>query len=327
MELYKEIAEGIKTGDSRYLSRAITLAESTLESHRLTAGKILEECFEGSANSFRIGITGAPGVGKSSFIEAVGKAIINEGKKVAVLAIDPTSEKTKGSILGDKTRMEELANNPDAFVRPSPSSCYSGGVNRFTREAIVLCEAAGYEVILIETVGVGQSEINVHSMSDMLVNIMVQGTGDQLQGIKRGILEIANLVIFNKADGNNRSASESASQELKQVIPLFPETVPGWKTRVMTCSALEGSGIKEAWNFIKQYFEIIEKNKFRKTNRRNQLKYWFNETIYENLKKEFHNNKKVAGLLKATEKKILSGQLSVIKGAENLLSEFFQRRK
>ena len=318
-----ELINGILEGNRTILSRAITLVESTLPEHQKLARQVVEACLPHSGKSIRIGITGVPGVGKSTFIETFGKLITSKGHKIAVLAIDPSSERSKGSILGDKTRMEELACDPDAFIRPSPSSGTLGGVARHTRESIFLCEAAGFDVIFIETVGVGQSETAVHSMVDMFLLLMLAGAGDELQGIKRGIMEMADIIAINKADGNNVKKAESAAMEYRQAVQLFPPSSSGWSPRVMTCSAQTKSGIHDLWEITDEYFSLIRQNGFFEERRKNQATYWMYESINDRLKENFYNHPKIKKQLSAIENDVVSGKISSV-AAANILMELFQ---
>ena len=254
----KELIEGIKTGNKRLLAKAITLVESKKAEHRVVAEEILKEVIPFSGNSIRVGITGVPGAGKSTFIENFGKLAISLSKKVAVLAIDPSSTLNKGSILGDKTRMEELARNENAFIRPSPTSGFLGGIANSTFESILLCEAAGYDLILIETVGVGQSEVLVHEISDFFLFLKIIGGGDELQGIKRGIMEMVDLIFINKVEENNLQKAKQTKIELKRALHFLPEKEKGWKVPVLLGSALENKGLEEVYDSI---FEFIDQTK------------------------------------------------------------------
>jgi len=318
-----ELIKGILEGNRTILSRAITLVESTLPEHQKLARQVVEACLPHSGKSIRIGITGVPGVGKSTFIETFGKLITSKGHKIAVLAIDPSSERTKGSILGDKTRMEELASDPNAYIRPSPSSGTLGGVSRHTRESIYLCEAAGFDVIFVETVGVGQSETAVHSMVDMFLLLMLAGAGDELQGIKRGIMEMADIIAINKADGNNVKKAESAAMEYRQAVQLFPPSLSGWSPRVMTCSAQTKSGIQNLWENTDEYFSLIKQNGFFEERRKNQATYWMYESINDRLKENFYNHPGIKTKLGEIEKEVISGKISSV-AAANILMELFQ---
>jgi LAO/AO transport system kinase len=251
-----DLISGIITGNKTALSRAITIIESNNVDHQKNATEIVNKCLPHANKSIRIGITGVPGVGKSTFIEAFGLHLTSLGKKAAVLAVDPSSTISHGSILGDKTRMEQLVNNPNAFIRPTASGETLGGVARKTRETIVLCEAAGYDVVLIETVGVGQSETAVHSMVDFFLLLKISGAGDGLQGIKRGIMEMADAVVINKADGDNVTKANLAKTEFGRALHLFSEKKSGWIPRVATCSAIENTGIDAVWKIISDYFEL-----------------------------------------------------------------------
>src|SRR6056297_66269 len=258
----QDYVEGIRNGNRTILSRAITLIESTKAEHQDLAQDIIEQCLPETGESIRIGITGVPGVGKSTFIETLGNYIIGKERKLAVLAIDPSSTRTRGSILGDKTRMETLANNDQAFIRPSPTGGSLGGVARKTRETIYLCEAAGYDTIFIETVGVGQSETAVHSMVDFFLLLMLAGAGDELQGIKRGIMEMADTIAINKADGENIPKANLAKKEFENALHLFPVPPSGWPPKVLTCSAMKNNGIAEIWGEVQNYLSLTSENGF-----------------------------------------------------------------
>lgn len=282
------LAQGIFDGNQAMLAKAITLLESTKTAHFEKANAVIEKCLSRPTYSIRLGITGVPGVGKSSFIETLGKTLTDKGNKVAVLAVDPTSSLSKGSILGDKTRMETLAKDPNAFIRPSPSGNSLGGVAQKTRESIMLCEAAGYNVILVETVGVGQSEIAVHSMVDFFLLLKLSGAGDELQGIKRGIMEMADAIAINKADGNNLEHAKLAVTEFSRALHLYPPKANGWTPKVMKCSAMEKTGIEEIWDMVQQFVEHNKENGFFEKNRQQQNKNWFLQTVDEQIKQFFH---------------------------------------
>jgi len=317
--------DGILSGDMTILSMAITLTESNLIAHRALAQEIIEACIPYSGKSVRIGITGVPGVGKSTFIEAFGRHITQGlGKKLAVLAIDPSSQRSKGSILGDKTRMEKLSSDDKAFIRPSPSAGSLGGVAQKTRESIILCEAAGFEIILVETVGVGQSETAVHSMVDFFLLLMLAGAGDELQGIKRGIMEMADAILINKADGENKYKAEIARREYANALHLFPPTDSGWIPRTQTCSAYTGDGIPDVWTIINDYKKESSENNFFKQKRHQQSLYVLKETIEYRLKYNFEHDESTRSLLKTIEKKILNQEISPYKGAEKLLKTYFK---
>lgn len=318
------IARELMNGDITQLSRAITLIESNLASHQQQAQQILKICLPAAGNSVRIGITGVPGVGKSTFIESFGKALTHKGHKVAVLAIDPSSERTKGSILGDKTRMELLANDKNAFIRPSPSAGSLGGVARKTRETIFLCEAAGFDIIVIETVGVGQSEIAVHSMVDFFLLLMLAGAGDELQGIKRGIMEMADLIAITKADGNNAHKAGIARLEYLNALHLFPKSESGWKPDVITCSALQNVGIDAIWDKITEYRTFTIQNGYFENRRNDQNKYWMYETIEEKLKNSFYSNPQILAQMEQLTQKVLQGEMSSFVAASELLDQYFR---
>ena len=282
-----ELIEKIILGDKVALSRAITLIESTNPTHFEKANEVINGCLPYANKSVRIGITGVPGVGKSTFIEAFGKHLTGIGKKVAVLAIDPSSTLSHGSILGDKTRMEELVKDPNAFIRPSASGETLGGVARKTRETITLCEAAGFDTIIIETVGVGQSETAVHSMVDFFLLLKIAGAGDELQGIKRGIMEMADAIIINKADGDNIKKAQFAKVEFNRALHLFPAKKSGWTPTTATCSALTSEGIPEVWNTITEFLKVTQSNSYFFEKRKEQNQFWMLETINEQLKSNF----------------------------------------
>ena len=318
----EEYVQGLANGDISMLARAITLVESTKAEHQALAQKILEQSMSMTGKSIRIGITGVPGVGKSTFIEGFGKHITAMGKKVAVLAIDPSSEEGRGSILGDKTRMEELSKDALAFIRPSPTAGSLGGVARKTRESILLCEAAGYEVILVETVGVGQSETAVHSMVDFFLLLMLAGAGDELQGIKRGIMEMADTIVITKADGDNLNPSKIAVNEYKRGLHFFPSKKNKWIPRVLTCSSYENKGITEIWDTIDSFVNhCITNNHFEK-NRKKQAQFCLHESIQEQLGNHFYKHPKIKAKLNDLEKAVINGELSPFVAAQQLLNLF-----
>lgn len=319
----EEYFDGIINGNRTILSKAITLIESVLPDHQNTAQEIIEKCLPFSGNSIRIGITGVPGVGKSTFIESLGKQLTNKGHKLAVLAIDPSSTRTKGSILGDKTRMEELATDENAFIRPSPSAGSLGGVARKTKEIIILCEAAGFDTIFVETVGVGQSETAVHSMVDFFLLLMLAGAGDELQGIKRGIIEMADAIIINKADGDNLQKANLARQQYANALHLLPPTKSGWIPAVDTCSALSKDGVENVWKIISDYQNLTKKTGFFRNNRKEQELNIMLETINDSLKINFKNNKFIKNIFPKIEKKVLNGETSSYQGARELLDAYF----
>jgi LAO/AO transport system kinase len=288
------------------------------------AQAIIEKCLPHSGKSMRIGITGVPGAGKSTFIEAFGKKITSWGHKLAVLAIDPSSERSKGSILGDKTRMIELSCDPNAFIRPSPSAGSLGGVARKTRETVILCEAAGFDTIFIETVGVGQSETAVHSMVDFFLLLMISGAGDELQGIKRGIMEMANMIVINKADGNNVEKAMLAKAQYQSAMHLFPPAVSGWAPKVLTTSSKEKIGMEEIWASINEYISLTKNNGFFQLNRQEQTKFWMYETINEALQNNFYSNPQIRNLLKDYEDKVVTDRISSFIAAKELLNRYFE---
>lgn len=314
-----ELFDGIKSKDKTALGRAITLVESNNVLHRKMAQDLIERCILLQTSSACIGITGVPGVGKSTFIETLGKNLTAKGKSVAVLAVDPTSIQNKGSILGDKTRMQKLASDPNAFIRPSPAGESLGGVAQKTREAIAICEAAGYDVILVETVGVGQSEVAVHGMVDFFLVLKLSGAGDELQGIKRGILEMADSIIINKADGKNLAAAQMAVKEFTRALHLYPPKKNGWIPKVSACSAIENSGIEEVWETISGYILAQKKSGFLKELRQEQNKYWLLQTIENRLINNFYQNERIKKELKEKIDAVTKGSISPFRAAEELL--------
>lgn len=320
----EEYLSGIRKGDRSILSRAITLIESDNPKHKKQSDRLISSCLAHSGKSFRLGITGVPGVGKSTFIEAFGSMLIKNNYKVAVLAIDPSSAKSKGSILGDKTRMATLSSNKNAFIRPSPAVNTLGGVARKTRESIVLCEAAGYDFIIVETVGVGQSEVAVKSMVDFFLLLLLPGAGDELQGIKRGIVEMADMLVINKADGKLKELSKRAQLDYKNALHLFPPSDSSWDVPVLTCSAIEKTGLDNIQELLGDYQNEMKKSGFLKTQREKQNEYWLSESLFDALKSDLLNNKKVADHLEQLKKKVSSGKLSPFIAAEELISLYKQ---
>ncbi|MGL4907892.1 MAG: methylmalonyl Co-A mutase-associated GTPase MeaB [Bacteroidales bacterium] len=316
-----EYVEGILSGNRVILGRAITLVESTLSEHQAMAQEIVERCLPHTGKSIRIGITGVPGAGKSTFIEAIGGYITDLHHQLAVLAIDPSSERSRGSILGDKTRMETLCNNPNAFIRPSPSAGSLGGVARKTRETILLCEAAGFDVIFVETVGVGQSETQVHSMVDCFLLLMLSGAGDELQGIKRGIMEMSDLLVITKADGENITKSIAAKAQYQSALNLFPTPESGWRPKALTSSAVSKEGLTEVWAKVLDYVAQTQKNDFFIHNRSEQNKYWMYQAIDEALHQRFYGNERVIKALPELEHKVLTGALSSFAAARKILEQ------
>lgn len=320
-----EYVEGILKGDMSVLGRAVTLVESTSDLHSAVAQEVIEKCLPYSGNSRRIGITGVPGAGKSTSIDEFGLHVLGRGGKLAVLAIDPSSERSHGSILGDKTRMEKLSQQKNAFIRPSPSAGSLGGVARKTRETIVLCEAAGYDNIFVETVGVGQSETAVHSMVDFFLLIQLAGTGDELQGIKRGIMEMADGIVINKADGDNIERANLAAAQFRNALHLFPPTPSGWKPEVLTYSGYFGLGIDKVWDMIDRYFDFVKKSGFFQKKRNEQAKYWMLETIDSRLRHNFYSRADVAKLLEQKELRVLNNEQSSFTAARDVLNFYFDK--
>ena len=321
-----EMVEGILKGDTTMLSRAVTLVESLVPEHQTLAQEVIEKCLPYSGDSRRIGITGVPGAGKSTSIDVFGLHVLKQGGKLAVLAIDPSSERTKGSILGDKTRMEKLSVHPDAFIRPSPSAGSLGGVARKTRETIVLCEAAGYNNIFVETVGVGQSETAVHSMVDFFLLIQLAGTGDELQGIKRGIMEMADGIVINKADGDNIPRAQLAQAQFRNALHLFPTPASGWTPEVLTYSGYYEIGIAEVWDMIDRYFAFVRENGYFEYRRSEQSRYWMYETINEQLRNHFYNNPEIESMLALKEQRVLDRRQSSFTATRDVLDYYFQQR-
>lgn len=317
--------EGILKGDISILSQAITLVESSLPGHQEIAMELVDACLPHSARSVRIGITGVPGVGKSSFIESFGILLIDRGRKLAVLAVDPSSGVSRGSILGDKTRMEELSANSSAFIRPSPSGGSLGGVAKKTRESIILCEAAGYDTIFVETVGVGQSETAVHSMVDFFLLLMLAGAGDELQGIKRGIMEMADAIAITKADGNNMARAGIAMSQYQSALQLFPPPASGWVPRVHTCSSLTGEGLAEVGDTLTEYFELAQSNGYFDRKRREQALYWMHESIERQLQEGFYKDPDISGEIEKLSSDVIGGKMSSFLAAKILLDRYLGR--
>ncbi len=322
-----EYVEGILKGDVTVLSRAVTLVESQAAEHQQLAQEVIEKCLPYAGNSRRIGITGVPGAGKSTSIDVFGLHVLKRGGKLAVLAIDPSSERTKGSILGDKTRMEKLSQQSNAFIRPSPSAGSLGGVARKTRETIVLCEAAGYDNIFVETVGVGQSETAVHSMVDFFLLIQLAGTGDELQGIKRGIMEMADGIVINKADGDNVERAMLAKAQFQNALHLFPPTESGWIPEVLTYSGYYELGIDEVWGMIDRYFDFVKGNGYFGQKRIGQEKYWMYETIDEHLKSHFYNDPEIEAMLRKKQESVLASRQSSFVAAREVLDYYFAKNR
>ena len=319
----KQYVDGILAGDRTVLARAITLVESSREADRALAEQIVEECLPHSGRSIRVGITGVPGAGKSSIIEVLGSYLISDlGQKVAVLAIDPSSRISGGSILGDKTRMNSLSASDMAFVRPSPSRGTLGGVAQRTRETMLLCEAAGYENVLVETVGVGQSETAVHDMVDFFLLISIAGAGDELQGMKRGVMELADVVAINKADGSNVRAAEKARSEAQNALHYLPSSPSGWTPRALTCSAQTGKGIPELWNCVTEYLAMTRANGWFADARRRQAQAWMQEIISEGLRQGFESQLAIKKRKLILEKEVLEGRITSFRAARELLDAY-----
>lgn len=320
----EEYKAGILRSDRIILGQAITLIESSKSEHQDIARQLVEQCLPYSGRSIRLGITGTPGVGKSTFIEALGLHLINQEHKVAVLAIDPSSQLSQGSILGDKTRMAELSSNDQAFIRPTPAGKSLGGVARYSRESIILCEAAGFDVLIIETVGVGQSETAVHSLVDCFLLLLLPGAGDELQGIKRGIVEMADLVVVNKADGDRLALAKKTRQAYRNALHLFPPKESLWIPKVSTCSAISGEGITEIWQMVQNFKKFTEENNYWKLNRKQQARYWLYESINQQLQSAFFKNPAIQSQIEAVEKSVLNGSMTSFAGASRLLDMFFK---
>ena len=314
-----EFVEGIVKGDVTILSQAVTLVESVRPEHQATAQEVIEKCLPYSGNSIRVGISGVPGAGKSTSIDVFGLHVLEKGGKLAVLAIDPSSERSKGSILGDKTRMEQLSVHPKSFIRPSPSAGSLGGVARKTRETIILCEAAG--------LGVGQSETAVHSMVDFFLLIQLAGTGDELQGIKRGIMEMADGIVINKADGSNIDKAKLAAAQFRNALHLFPAPDSGWTPRVLTYSGFYNLGVKEIWDMVYEYIDFVKGNGYFEYRRNEQSKYWMYESINEQLRDSFYHNAKIESMLQEKEQQVLRGNLTSFVAAKSLLDTYFEDLK
>ncbi len=323
----EQYVEGILAGNTTILSQAITLIESANPQHYAQAQQIIEHCLPHSGRSVRIGITGVPGAGKSSFIEAVGGLVTGLKHRLAVLAIDPSSERSGGSILGDKTRMETISTSDDVFIRPSPSAGSLGGVARKTRETIILCEAAGFDVIFIETVGVGQSETAVHSMVDIFLMLQISGAGDELQGIKRGIMEMSDMMVITKADGENVMKANLAKTQYAGALHLFPMPESGLRPEVYTCSSVEKTGLEEVWNGVEKYIDHVKGNGHFLGRRQGQLRYWMRETIHSTLMGDFYNSESVSGALESYEGRVLMEQITPFIAAKELLDLYFGSKK
>lgn len=322
-----DYVDGIVKGDITILSRAVTLVESVRPEHQAIAQEVIEKCLPYSGHSIRVGISGVPGAGKSTSIDVFGLHVLAKGGKLAVLAIDPSSERSKGSILGDKTRMEQLSVHPASFIRPSPSAGSLGGVARKTRETIILCEAAGFDKIFVETVGVGQSETAVHSMVDFFLLIQLAGTGDELQGIKRGIMEMADGIVINKADGSNIEKAKLAAAQFRNALHLFPAPESGWTPQVLTYSGFYNLGVKEIWDMVYEYIDFVKANGYFDFRRNEQSKYWMYESINEQLRDNFYHHPRIEAMLQGQEQKVLAGNLTSFIAAKELLDTYFEELK
>jgi len=316
--------DGILAGDRIMLSRAITLVESKLDTDRTLAEALLEALIPHTGRSVRVGITGVPGVGKSTFIESLGLDLLAQQHKLAVLAIDPSSQRSGGSILGDKTRMEELSRQAGAFIRPTAAGHTLGGVASRTREAILLCEAAGYDVVLVETVGVGQSEIAVHGMVDFFMLLMLAGAGDELQGIKKGIMEMADAVVITKADGDNKDQAKRAKREYQNALHLFPATETGWQPKVLTASALEHRGLDTVWGIVQDYVAHMQERGHFEGRRQAQNLHWMEEVVREQLQSNFYHHPSVQQRIETARKAVALGKLPAIVAAKELLKAYYR---
>ncbi|MFI3306656.1 MAG: methylmalonyl Co-A mutase-associated GTPase MeaB [Rikenellaceae bacterium] len=323
----EEYVGGILRGDITILSQAITLIESANHDHNAQAQEIIERCLPYSGRSVRVGITGVPGAGKSSFIEAIGGLVTGLRHKLAVLAIDPSSERSGGSILGDKTRMSTISTSQDVFIRPSPSAGSLGGVARKSRETIILCEAAGFDLIFIETVGVGQSETAVHSMVDIFMMLQISGAGDDLQGIKRGIMEMSDMMVITKADGENKLRADMARTQYAGALRLFPMPDSGVRPEVYTCSSVDGTGLEEVWKGVEDYIEFVKRNGHFMGRRQGQLRYWMRETIHARLLSDFYNDTRVSTVLSDYERRVLEEQITPFIAANELITRHIYEKK
>jgi len=323
----EQLFEGILNKNKMIIGRAITLIESNSEIHREKAKTLLKRILPYSGKSIRVGVSGVPGAGKSTLIESFGLYLISKGLKVAVLAVDPSSSRFGGSILGDKTRMEELAKNENSFIRPSPSGGSLGGVTRKTRESILICEAAGYDVILVETVGVGQNEIAVREMVDFFLLLMISGAGDELQGIKKGVIEIADALIINKADGDNIEKAKLAASEYKQAFKYLENATDGWETKVKICSALTGIGISEIWDMIKEFKDNTERSRIFEKRRMEQNYSWVKAMTESRILEHFYNNSDIAKLMSKIKNEIIKGEILPTEASDLLIKKYLQINK
>lgn len=322
----QQYVEGIKSGDRMTLAKAITLIESNHPDHFQAGQQLLKEILPLTGKSMRIGITGVPGAGKSTFIERFGTDLCQMGKKVAVLAIDPSSTISQGSILGDKTRMAQLSREENAFIRPSPSGGTLGGVHRKTRETILLCEAAGYDMILVETVGVGQSEVVVRTMVDMFLMLTITGAGDDLQGMKKGMMELVDAIIVTKADGDNKEKAIKTRNEYNQILRLLKAATEGWQTKAVACSSITGEGISDVWELILDFFNSTKKSGVFYIRRKKQTTDWLLTSIRERLEQTFFQNEQIKNRLPVVQRNVETGRLPVSIAVENLLADFFNNQ-
>ncbi|MFK2824298.1 methylmalonyl Co-A mutase-associated GTPase MeaB [Bacillus sp. B190/17] len=322
-----ELAGKVRAGERKDLAKAITFIESNLNSHYTYGQELLQQLLPYTGESIRIGVTGVPGAGKSTFIEVLGYMLCENGLKTAVMAIDPSSSISGGSILGDKTRMEELAKHPNAFIRPSPSGGTLGGVHRKTRETMLLCEAAGFQVILIETVGVGQGEFTVRSMVDFFLLMTLTGAGDDLQGIKKGIMELADAIVVNKADGENKQLAEKTKREFNQILRMIQPATRGWETKAFTCSAIQKEGINELWGVIQEFEGKMKESGMFEERRRLQTKEWLHTLIMEQLKMNFYNHSYVMTHLDDMETKAMSGEITPAQAVSDLFTNVYRHKE
>ncbi len=318
----REIVEGVRSGSRTHLGRAITLIESNAAKHAALAEEVVRQALPHSGRSIRVGITGVPGAGKSTFIESFGTMLCHQGKHVAVLAVDPSSTVTRGSVLGDKTRMEMLCREDNCFIRPSPSSGTLGGVTRKSRETIILCEAAGYDVILVETVGVGQSETTVRSMVDFFLVLFIAGGGDELQGIKKGIVELADTLLITKADGSNIPRTEAARVEFARVLHYLTSPTPGWQPEVMTCSSLENRNIADVWEVIERFRKTVQENGFFTENRKQQTLDWIEDMLSQQLWQDFIHNPGIVEHWPNVKRSVMAGKLSATTAVKQLFNAY-----
>jgi LAO/AO transport system kinase len=320
-----DYVSGVLAGDRAMLARTITLIESNAPRHAPLAEQVVHHLLPHSGRSIRLGVTGVPGVGKSTFIESLGCLLCSRGKRVAVLAVDPSSSLSHGSILGDKTRMEMLSREPNCFIRPSPAGGTLGGVTRKSRETILICEAAGFDVVLVETVGVGQSETTVRSMVDFFMVLMLAGAGDELQGIKKGIIELADALVITKADGDNKRRAESARTDFSHVLHYLNSPTPGWHPQVMTCSSMDNQGIAEAWDLVESFHDTTMKSGFFDLHRHSQTLDWVREMLEQELWRNFTRNPSVIALRPSVEQDVLAGRLSATAAVKRLLNLHTQK--